>query len=47
MSIIEEIGEDAKGKITCKYEDTDLASTSEEFKKFYDEVYKKNNVNFT
>jgi type I restriction enzyme M protein len=47
MSIIEEIGEDAKGKITCEYEKTDLASISEEFKKFYDEVYKKNNVNFT
>ena len=47
MSIIEEIGEDAKGKITCKYEKTELASVSEEFKKFYDEVYIKGNVNFT
>jgi type I restriction enzyme M protein len=47
MSIIEEIGEDAKGKITCEYEDTELASVSEEFKKFYEEVYIKENVNFT
>jgi type I restriction enzyme M protein len=47
MSIIEEIGEDAKGKITCEYEKTELASISNEFKKFYDEVYIKGNVNFT
>lgn len=47
MSIIEEIGEDAKGKITCDYEDTELASVSEQFKKFYDEVYIKGNINFT
>ncbi|MCD4668727.1 MAG: SAM-dependent methyltransferase, partial [Sulfurimonas sp.] len=47
MSIIEEIGEDAKGKITCEYEDTELASVSEKFKEFYDEVYIKGNVNFT
>jgi len=47
MSIIQEIGEDSKGKITCEYEDTDLASVSQEFKKFYDEIYVKGNVNFT
>ncbi len=47
MSIIEEIGEDAKGKKTCEYEDTELASVSDEFKKFYNEVYIKGNVNFT
>lgn len=33
MAIIEEIGEDAKGKKTCDYEKTELASVSEEFKK--------------
>lgn len=46
MAIIEEIGEDAKGKKTCDYEKTELASVSEEFKKFYNEVYIKGNVNF-
>ena len=47
MAIIEEIGEDAKGKKTCDYEKTELASVSEEFKKFYKEVYgDKKNVNF-
>jgi type I restriction enzyme M protein len=46
MAIIDEIGEDAKGKKTCDYENTELASVSEEFKKFYNEVYIKANVNF-
>ena len=46
MSIIEEIGEDAKGKKTCDYEKTELASVSEEFKTFYKEVYIEGNVNF-
>ena len=41
MAIIEEIGEDAKGKKTCDYEKTELASVSEEFKKFYKERPKK------
>lgn len=46
MAIIEEIGEDGKGKKTCDYEKTELATVSEEFKKFYDEVYIKGNINF-
>ena len=47
MAIIEEIGEDAKGKKTCDYEKTELSRVSEEFKKFYKEVYvDKRNVNF-
>ena len=37
MSILEEIGEDAKGKVTCDYKDSELANVSEEFKKFHDE----------
>lgn len=47
MSILEEIGEDSKGKKTCEYEDTELASVSKEFKQFYKEVYVEGNVNFT
>ncbi|QKF72367.1 type IIB restriction/modification system, restriction/methyltransferase subunit [Aliarcobacter faecis] len=46
MAIIEEIGEDAKGKKTCDYEKTELARVSEEFKKFYNEVCIKGNINF-
>lgn len=47
MAIIEEIGEDAKGKKICDYENTELARVSKEFKKFYNEVYgEKKNVNF-
>lgn len=46
MSIIEEIGEDAKGKKTCEYEETELAKVSKEFRTFYEEVYIKGNVNF-
>ncbi|MDD2888196.1 MAG: N-6 DNA methylase [Aliarcobacter sp.] len=47
MAIIDEIGEDAKGKKTCDYEKTELARVSEEFKIFYKEVYGDNkNINF-
>lgn len=47
MAIIDEIGEDAKGKKTCDYEKTELARVSEEFKTFYKEVYGDNkNINF-
>lgn len=46
MAIIEEIGENAKGKKTCEYEKTELAKVGEEFKTFYNEVYIKGNVNF-
>ncbi len=47
VKILEEIGEDSKGKKTCEYEDTELAKVSEEFKNFYNEVYNKGNINFT
>jgi len=47
MSILDEIGEDSKGKKTCEYEDSELASTSLAFKEFYKEVYIKGNINFT
>jgi len=46
MSIIDEIGEDAKGKKTCEYEETDLTKVSQEFKMFYKKVYLEDNVNF-
>ncbi len=47
MSIIDEIGYDSKGNNTCKYEESELFTVGNEFKTFYEEVYKKGNVNFT
>ena len=46
MAIIDEIGEDATGKITCDYEATDLAKVSERFREFYQNYHVEGNVNF-
>lgn len=35
MAIIEEIGFDATGKQTCKYEESDLAEVAQQFKEYY------------
>ena len=40
MTIIENIGYDATGKETCKYEESDLYKVSQEFKAFYKENWK-------
>lgn len=46
MAIIKNIGYNAKGDEICEYEETELAEISERFRKFYNEVYIKENVNF-
>ncbi len=46
MAIIEEIGEDATGKKTCEYEDTELFLVQKKFKEFYQNYHIEDNVNF-